>query len=368
MGTEPEEARQRNEQLVATLVDTGILRDPRVISAFRQVFRHHFLPGSPLDEVYEDTAITIKRSETGVPVSSSSQPAMMAIMLQQLRPRPGERVLEVGAGTGYNAALLARIVGPKGGVVTVDLDADLAAAARAHLQAAGMQQVEVVCGDGAAGWPPGAPYHRIIVTASVDDLAPAWLEQLTEGGRLVVPLSLLGGPVQLCLALVRRGRALLSRSVTACGFLPLRGDLGRRRHEEAAAPGPEAAARLGPREAAGEVPAADLRGGFETWLALSEPGYVRARPRAQDPEMPGLRDEGGLALLEGDGKRLSVVVYGDGGGAARRLLAAHEAWARRRPPLQEVRVAAYPAGEAPPAGPSQRTIWRPNFTFLLTPP
>src|SRR5438309_12058143 len=113
-----------NEALVASLETNGTLSDQRVAAAFRAVLRHDFLPGHALKDVYEDTAIMTKFGERGVAVSSSSQPAIMAIMLEQLRVGPGQRVLEIGAGTGYNAALLARLAGSEGRVVTLDFDED----------------------------------------------------------------------------------------------------------------------------------------------------------------------------------------------------------------------------------------------------
>src|SRR5437588_7986072 len=122
-----------NEALLASLETSGTLGDHRVAAAFRAVLRHHFLPGHALKDVYEDTAIMTKFGERGVAVSSSSQPAIMAIMLEQLRVGPGHRVLEIGAGTGYNAALLAHLVGSEGHVVTLDFDEDLSRSARAHL-------------------------------------------------------------------------------------------------------------------------------------------------------------------------------------------------------------------------------------------
>jgi protein-L-isoaspartate O-methyltransferase len=148
------------------------------------------------------------------------------MMIEQLRPPVGGCVLEIGAGTGYNAALLSVLVGSSGRVVTVDIDAEVAGEARGHLAEAGVGNVEVICGDGAAGWAGGAPYDGIIVTAGVSDLAPAWIGQLAAGGRLVVPLSIRG--VQHCVGFTwadgsRVGVRLRSVSVREGGFMPLAG-------------------------------------------------------------------------------------------------------------------------------------------------
>jgi protein-L-isoaspartate(D-aspartate) O-methyltransferase len=166
----------------------------------------------------------IKTSERGAPVSSSSQPAMMAIMLEQLQPGDGDRVLEIGTGSGYNAAVMARLVGERGSVVTVDIDEDLVARARASLAAAGAGDVVVVCGDGGFGVPDHTPYDKIIVTAGAWDIAPAWLAQLRPGGRLVLPLSVRGG--QLSVAFERDDVCWRSRSVSPCGFIPMTGAFG----------------------------------------------------------------------------------------------------------------------------------------------
>src|SRR5262249_42970154 len=218
------DARLRNGRLVSELEISGCLWDAAVASAFRAVLRHHFLPGRPLDEVYEDSAIMTKMGDKGVPVSSSSQPAIMGIMLQQLQLKPGHRVLEIGAGTGFNAALIAHLVGRDGHVVTVDIDADLCEQARANLATAEVEGVEVVQADGADGWPPAAPFDRMILTVSTSDLSPKWLDQLVEEGILVVPLAL-AGPIQQSVAFVRQGSALLSSALTTCGFMPLRGQM-----------------------------------------------------------------------------------------------------------------------------------------------
>ncbi len=183
--------------------------------------RHVFLPGLGIEDVYTDRAFPTKHADGG-PISSSSQPAIMAIMLEQLALQLGQRVLEIGAGTGYNAALIAHLVGKAGQVVTIDIDEDVVVAARQHLAAAGCEEVDVRCADGGYGYPEGTPFDRIILTASAWDIAPAWFEQLVLGGRLVLPLSL--RQVQLSVAFERHQDHLESVSVADCGFMPLRGD------------------------------------------------------------------------------------------------------------------------------------------------
>jgi protein-L-isoaspartate(D-aspartate) O-methyltransferase len=165
-----------------------------------------------------------KRADDGTAVSSASSPNVVATMLEQLDVQTGHRVLEIGAATGINAALLAELVGPTGTVVTIELDDDLAAGARASLTATGYDQVEVICGDGTFGYYTRAPYDRIIVTAGAWDLGSAWWRQLVVGGRLVVPLRLHGSGLTRSIAfqLDEPGR-MVSTSAAACGFVPMRG-------------------------------------------------------------------------------------------------------------------------------------------------
>ena len=158
--------------LIDGLVEQNLITSSPVAAAFRQVRRHHFLPHLPLEDVYQDQAIPTKFDENRQPISSSSQPAIMAIMLEQLALQPGHNVLEIGAGTGYNAALIAHIVGSKGHVTTVDIDPDLVDTARTNLAAAGFDQVQVVCADGMRGFAANAPYDRIILTVAGWDIPP----------------------------------------------------------------------------------------------------------------------------------------------------------------------------------------------------
>ena len=209
--------------LLAVVRERGGARDEAVAQALLTVPRHLFVPEVGMAEAYRDDAIITKRDADGVPVSSSSQPTIMALMLDQLGLAPGHRVLEIGAGTGYNAALLAELVGPAGDVVSLDIAPDVVERARKSLSTAGYGRVDVVCADGAHGHAERAPYDRIIATVGVWDLAPAWLDQLAPGGRIVVPLDLHGA--QVSVALERDGGDWVGRSLVPCGFMQLRGEL-----------------------------------------------------------------------------------------------------------------------------------------------
>ncbi len=230
VGPDPEVLRQ---VLVTHLKAQVGIRDPRILAAFQAVPRHRFVTHVSIEEAYRDRAISTKQLDSGVSISSSSQPAMMALMLEQLDLQPGHRVLEIGAGTGYNAALMAHLVGARGRVVTIDVDDDIVAAARQHLGANGVENVEVIRADGGQGCPDGAPFDRMMLTVGTWDIAPAWREQLTADGRLVLPLSV--GGLQLAIAFQARDGRLVSQSAHYCEFMRLRG----------AYAGPEVLGRLG---------------------------------------------------------------------------------------------------------------------------
>jgi protein-L-isoaspartate(D-aspartate) O-methyltransferase len=210
------------EALVSHLQRTGVLRLPSVAAAMRTVPRHRFISAARLEDAYADRAIAIKMHGDEI-VSSISQPGMIAQMLELLDPTAGNCVLEVGTGSGYNAALLAQIVGSSGRVTTIDLDGDLAERARAVLREVGCTNVEVIAADGASDVIERARFDRIIVTARTQDIAQTWWDALKEGARLVVPLRLEGAG-EYAVGFLRRGQRLVSVGVHPCAFIALRGE------------------------------------------------------------------------------------------------------------------------------------------------
>jgi protein-L-isoaspartate(D-aspartate) O-methyltransferase len=365
------------EQLLAHVRERGAATDALVADALRTVPRHIFLPDLPPDAAYRDEAIVTKRDQLGLPTSSSSQPTIMAIMLDQLRAARGHRVLEVGTGTGFNAALLAHIVGPKGRVFSIDLDQDVVDRAEENLSAAGCERVTVLTADGALGHPERAPYDRIIATVGVWDLAPAWLEQLAPDGRIVVPLDLRG--VQRSVAFEREGDHWSSRSARPCGFMRMRGSLtgpegtfvlDADTHLTLSLP--DVSALAGDLDAEAVVEALDdpetevatgvtpdgfeLLDGFGLWLAIREsrwfalseadPGSRLRDAPLQTPEgraTAGILDDYGLATMR-LGKDGELVVAGADQPAnelARQITAWDEAG---RPGSKGLRIDAYPPG------------------------
>lgn len=216
----------RNE-MVAALEHAGVMRSPSVRRAFLAVPRELFVPElvdrDGLAAIYRPhEALATATDSHGMAISSSSAPMIMAPMLEALQLRPGHRVLEVGAGTGYNAALLTELVGDTGQVTSADIETSFARRARRAL-AQGGYRCRVVASDGEQGWPPAAPYDRIMVTASSDHVPQAWRDQLVEGGLVELPLRLTSafGP-QVVVTLRREGDVLRSVAAMAGSFMALR--------------------------------------------------------------------------------------------------------------------------------------------------
>jgi len=213
---------QARRELVARLKQQGYLRDTRLQEAFEAVPRHLFLPELAPELAYADEALPIKYDDDGAVLSSSSQPGMMALMLNQLRLHPGANVLEIGTGTGYNAAIMQQIVKKKGHVTSIELDAEVHQQAAKNLQRAGVHDVFLVNADGAMGYAPRAAYDRIIATAGIWDVPRAWAQQLRPDGILVAPIWV--DALQYSAALrPQKDGSLYSAINLPCGFIHLRG-------------------------------------------------------------------------------------------------------------------------------------------------
>ncbi len=220
--TTPEaDAERLRNALVDQIKADGHARTPAVEAALRTVPRHLFVPDAPLRDAYANATVNIKYDTDGTSISCASQPGVVALMLDQLQAQPGARILELGAGTGYNAALAGHLVGPAGHVTTLDVDDDLVEGTRAHLAAAGVTNVEALTRDGALGHAEGAPYDRIIATVGAHGIPHAWLDQLAPGGRLVTPQRLKGS-VSRSIVYEKRDGQWVSLGSEMNTFMPLR--------------------------------------------------------------------------------------------------------------------------------------------------
>jgi len=200
--------------MVDTIRGHGVA-DERVLAVMTEVPRHCFVPGHDLDAAYADRALPIDAEQT------ISQPLVVAWMASVAHLDPTDRVLEVGAGSGYGAAVLGRLAAH---VVTTERIPNLADQARKALAATGASNVEVVVADGSDGWVPGAPYDAIVVTAASPEVPGPLLEQLAEGGRLVVPVG--GQRHQQLLRVERHGDLFPTEDLGPVAFVPLVGRHG----------------------------------------------------------------------------------------------------------------------------------------------
>ncbi|MGH4020978.1 MAG: methyltransferase, FxLD system, partial [Pseudonocardiaceae bacterium] len=218
--TDSDRAAEIRNALTDKLRSDGMIISSVVERAFRTAPRHLFVPeGTPLEVAYNaDDSVATKRDQDGVIISSISAPFIQAQMIEQAGLGPGMSVLEIGSG-GYNAALLAEVVGPGGRVVSVDIDPDVTDRASALLDATGYSsRVMVVRADAEHGVPElGEPFDAILLTVGAWDISPAWLEQLSEDGRIVVPLRMNG--ITRSIGFRREGDHLVSTSAQVCGFV-----------------------------------------------------------------------------------------------------------------------------------------------------
>lgn len=172
-----------NEELITSLVTDGALKTDRIIDAFRSIDRQHFVPIALRADAYRDAPLPL------APGATISQPYTVAVMLEALQPKLGERCLDIGAGSGWVSALLAELVGSSGRVTAVERLRTLAAPAEQSLSSVGASNVSYIVGDAHDGWPAGAPYDCIHVAAATINVPPALVDQLSIGGRLIIPVG-----------------------------------------------------------------------------------------------------------------------------------------------------------------------------------
>lgn len=201
------------ETMVREQITARGIRDARVIEALRQVPRHLFIPAAERERAYADGPVAIGQGQT------ISQPYIVALMTELVRPQSGDRVLEIGTGSGYQAAVLARLVSH---VYTIELEETLARGATAVLRELKYDNITVRTGDGYAGWPEHAPFDIVIVTAAPEQIPQPLIDQLKPGGRLIVPVGPRFTVQQLQLLEKNTGGEIRTRNVSPVMFVPLR--------------------------------------------------------------------------------------------------------------------------------------------------
>jgi protein-L-isoaspartate(D-aspartate) O-methyltransferase len=205
------------EAMVERQIESRGIREPTILEAFRSVPREQFLADEYRDIAYGDHPIPIEAGQT------ISQPYIVALMIQAAGIRAGDRVLEVGAGSGYAAAVMSRIAG---NVIAIERQAELVAVAQGRMQRLGYDNVRIVEGDGTRGWPGEAPYDSILAAASGSHVPPAWVEQLGDGGRIVMPVGDPGWVQKLVKVTKGPAGKLITEDLGAVRFVPLIGEEG----------------------------------------------------------------------------------------------------------------------------------------------
>ncbi len=211
---------EERQRMVAGLRGRGLVFSERVEKALLKVPRHLFVPESARSQAYRDTPLPIGDGQT------ISAPHMVAVMAEALELREGHKVLEIGAGSGYNAAVMAELVGPTGKVITLERHPSLAEKAAQVLVEAGYTNVQVVVGDGSLGYPEEAPYDRISVTCGAPRVPNPLVEQLRDGGIMLIPVG--GLEYQTLLRVRKLGGRTLSEDLGSVVFVPLLGEKGHR--------------------------------------------------------------------------------------------------------------------------------------------
>jgi len=219
-GQKPDPYTQQRRQMVAEQLARRDITDRRVLEAMGTVPRHLFVPPAYRDQAYEDYPLPIGEGQT------ISQPYIVALMTQSLGLAGGEKVLEIGTGSGYQAAVLAEL---KARVFTIEINEQLAERAARTLRELNRQDIRVRSGDGFFGWPEEAPFDAIIVTCASPRIPPPLFDQLKEGGRLIIPLGDIQ-PFQVLTLATKKGGKLRTREISGVRFVPMTGETQKKRN------------------------------------------------------------------------------------------------------------------------------------------
>lgn len=206
----------KNEKLISHLVAEGILQDKRLIKAFRSVPRHYFVPDEYLLEAYGDYALPTMCGQT------ISQPYTVVVMLEALKLKKGDNVLEIGTGSGWTACLIASVIGSKGRVTTIELFPRLVEFAKKNIKNVKLKNIEVICGDGKLGYPENAPYDCSLINAACKEIPKPIIEQIKVGGRIVAPVENSFGEQTMIVAEKFSEKQLKKTNLGAFIFVPLR--------------------------------------------------------------------------------------------------------------------------------------------------
>jgi protein-L-isoaspartate(D-aspartate) O-methyltransferase len=202
---------ERRWDMVENQIVSRGINDARVIKAMLKVKRHLFVPKEYLDSAYSDKPIPIEKEQT------VSQPYMVALMTELLNPSPGKKILEIGTGSGYQSAVLAETGCD---LYTIEIIEDTAANARKTLEKLGYSNIKYRIGDGYRGWEENAPFEGIIVTAAPADIPDKLIEQLSQGGRMIIPV---GDLSQELLLIENTNEGVKRKKITAVRFVPMTG-------------------------------------------------------------------------------------------------------------------------------------------------
>lgn len=206
------------EHLIEHIKDSGYLRSRRLEKALREVPRHLFIPEAITNLSYRDVPLSIGHGQT------ISQPSTVVIMTESLDVKEGQKILEIGTGSGWQTALLSRLVGKKGFVYSVERIHELVVLSKRNLKKVGIKNVKIFEGDGSLGLKKYSPYNRIIVTAACPEIPKPLIDQLKLAGRMVVPVG--GYSTQEMLVVIKKRNEIEEKSIGSFAFVPLLGKYG----------------------------------------------------------------------------------------------------------------------------------------------